>query len=104
MSKIQKKYQAYVSTLQKRMDVDAAIAVLSWDKETYLPEKGARFRSQQVATLSGISHEIFTDKNFGKTLAELREKSDKLDKQQANNIQLSWKEYQRSTKLSNALG
>ena len=100
MSKIQKKYQDYVATLQKRMDVDAAIAVLSWDKETYLPEKGARFRSQQVATLSGISHEIFTDKKFGKTLIELNEKVDKLDAFQAKNVELSWKEYQRSTKLS----
>jgi len=100
MSKIQKKYQDYVAIMQKRADVDYSIGVLSWDKETYLPEKGARFRSQQVATLSGISHEIFTDKKFGKTLVELNEKSVKLDKRQAKNVKLSLKEYERSTKLS----
>ena len=100
MSKIQKKYQDYVATMQKRADVDYSIGVLSWDKETYLPEKGARFRSQQVATLSGISHEIFTDKKFGKTLAELNDKASKLKKGQAKNVKLSLKEYERSTKLS----
>jgi carboxypeptidase Taq len=97
---IEKKYQAYVATLQKRADVDYSIGVLSWDKEVYLPQKGARFRSQQVATLSGISHEIFTDKKFGKLLSHLEDNLDKLDARQAKNIQLSLKEYQRSTKLS----
>ncbi|MFK7984010.1 MAG: carboxypeptidase M32 [Saprospiraceae bacterium] len=100
MSKIQKKYQDYVTIMQKRADVDYAIGLLSWDKETYMPEKGARFRSQQVATLSGISHEIFTDKKLGKTLVELNDKASKLDKRQAKNVKLSLKEYERSTKLS----
>ncbi|MEM6318247.1 MAG: carboxypeptidase M32 [Bacteroidota bacterium] len=100
MSKIQQKYQSYVATMQKKADVEYSIGVLSWDKETYLPEKGARFRSQQIATLSGIAHEISTDKKLGRTLRQLHEKVEKLDDRQAKNIQLSWKEYERATKLS----
>ncbi len=75
-SKLKQKYQEYVNILRKRADVDHSIGVLSWDKEVNLPPKGVRFRSQQVATLSGIAHEIFTNKKFGKVLKDLNEKQE----------------------------
>jgi carboxypeptidase Taq len=59
---MQKKYNQYLETMRKKADVDFSIAVLSWDKEVYLPKKGANLRAQQVATLEGISFEIFSNK------------------------------------------
>jgi carboxypeptidase Taq len=41
-------------------DINSATAILGWDQETYMPEKGAAMRSQQLATLSGIAHDQFT--------------------------------------------
>lgn len=96
----QKLYESYITTMQKRADVENAIGVLSWDKEVNLPDKGAAFRSQQVATLSGIAHEIFTDATFGDTLENLAAKNGKLRPQQKKNISLTLKEYNRSKKLS----
>ena len=100
--KVQQQYQTYVATMQKNADINNAIGVLSWDKEVNMPEKGARFRSQQVATLSGIAHEVFTDNSFGDLLAKLKEKRKHLDARQVKNILLTDKEYQRSKKLSKA--
>ena len=101
-NKVQKQYNKYVATMQKRADIESAIAVLSWDKEVNLPDNSARFRSQQVATLSGMSHEIFTATSFGKLLINLKEAQEGLDDRQKKNIALTHKEYERSKKLSKA--
>ena len=78
-NKVQKQYDEYVATMQKRADIESAIAILSWDKEVNLPDNSARFRSQQVATLSGMSHELFTANPFGKLLTNLKETKEDLD-------------------------
>ena len=96
----QKLYDSFVATMRKRADVEYSIGVLSWDKEVNLPDKGAAFRSQQVATLSGIAHEIFTDKAFGDTLETLAATNGALNPKQKKNVKLTLKEYQRSKKLS----
>jgi len=57
------KYQQYKDTLRKVADIEFSIALLSWDQEVNMPSKGSTFRSQQMATLSGISHEISTAMN-----------------------------------------
>ena len=96
----QQLYESFVATMRKKADVEYSIGVLSWDKEVNLPDKGAAFRSQQVATLSGIAHEIFTDKAFGDTLENLVAKNGALNSKQKKNVKLTLKEYQRSKKLS----
>lgn len=96
---MQKKYNQYLKTMQKKADVDFSIAVLSWDKEVYLPKKGAALRARQVATLEGIAFEIFTDKKFGKLLKDLNKNKGKLKKKQARNVELTFKHYERNQKL-----
>ena len=56
-----KNYKDIVDHLQKLADVNGAIAVLSWDKETYLPAGAAGLRGRQMATLSAVSHEMSID-------------------------------------------
>ena len=85
--------------MRKLADVEYSIGILSWDKEVNLPEKGARFRSQQIATLAGIAHDIFTDKKFGEQLRELVEQKEQLSEQEAKNILLTLKDYERSNKF-----
>lgn len=92
-------YAEYVQQMQKLADVEFAVGVLSWDKEVYLPSRGARFRSQQVATLSGIAHEIFTDPKLGKTIDQLAAEGNGLSTAEKRNIELSRKDLQRIRKL-----
>ena len=53
-------YVHFCKKMQEMGYLSSAMSVLSWDQETYMPEKGAAMRSQQLATLSGIAHDQFT--------------------------------------------
>jgi carboxypeptidase Taq len=94
-----KRYQDYTQHLRKIADTRYAIAVLQWDQETYMPPKGAGFRAQQVATLSEISHELFTRDTFKNLLQELMSCGN-LDETQQKNVALSWYDYTQQQKLS----
>jgi len=85
-------YNQYVQHLRKLADVMYSSAVLQWDQETYMPDKGAEIRGQQLATLAGITHELGTDTKLGELLLKLKEDSS-LDAKQKRNIELSFKDY-----------
>lgn len=93
-------YKEYTATLRKYADVEHSIAVLSWDKEVNMPTDGNTYRAQQIATLSGIAHEISTSEQFGDVLAALAENKQELEAEERKNVALSWKDYQRTAKLS----
>ena len=48
-----------------------AVAILRWDQETCLPEKGVEGRSEQLALLEGIVHERMTSPDTGRLLSEM---------------------------------
>lgn len=91
-------YQQYKTTLQKIADVRYASAVLQWDQETYIPAKGGEIRGRQIATLSEIAHEQFTNEKFGNLLQELVSK-DELSAEEKRNVELSLYDYNKSKKL-----
>lgn len=92
-------YERYRALMRKVSDVENSIGVMSWDQETYMPPKGAGFRAQQLATLSGISHELFTSQELGDLLQQLV--ADKtLDEKQRRNVQRSLKDYTKRKKCS----
>lgn len=92
-------YQDYQTKMQKIADVKYASAVLQWDQETYLPAKGADARGRQLATLSEIAHERFTDEKLGDLLLQLSE-NDSLTPGQKKNVQLSLEDYRRNKKFN----
>ena len=93
-------YQQYRDHLSKIADVKYSAAVLQWDQETYLPPKGADFRGRQIATLSEIGHEMFTDEKVGNLLQDLLSKE--FTGRQKRNAELIWEDYTRLKKLSPA--
>ncbi|MEO7523455.1 MAG: carboxypeptidase M32 [Ferruginibacter sp.] len=93
-----KLYDQYKQTLQKIADVKYASAVLQWDQETYLPPKGNDFRGRQIATLSEIAHQQFTDEKFGALLNELAGK-DNLGDHEKRNVILSLEDFNKNKKL-----
>lgn len=94
-----KLYNEYTKHLRQLADVMYASAVLQWDQETYMPEKGAEIRGQQLATLAGMAHELSTDKKFGELLQKLKDDVS-LDTKQKRNIGLSLKDYNDRKKYS----
>ncbi|MEO8768606.1 MAG: carboxypeptidase M32 [Ferruginibacter sp.] len=99
MPDTKKLYNQYKQTLQKIADVKYSSAVLQWDQETYLPPKGNDFRGRQIATLSEIAHQQFTDEKFGALLNELANKNDLTDHEKRN-VHLSLYDYDRNKKLT----
>ena len=98
MSTTQQLYESYKIKLQQIADVKYAAAVLQWDQETYLPVKGNDARGRQMATLTEIAHQLFTDASTEKLITELRSKEDLTD-QQRRNIELSAYDFNKSKKL-----
>lgn len=93
------KYQEYKLHAQKIADIEHAISILNWDQEVYMPEKSAERRAQQIATLSGLHHQLSTDVKFGNILKELSFAND-LSEIQIRNIKESLKTYNRNTKFT----
>ncbi len=90
-------YSSFTAKMEQIADVRNAMAVLGWDQETYLPEKGAPLRGQQLTTLSTIAHELFTATELGDTLQELRSRAD-LTSLQRKNVELSQEDYEKNKK------
>jgi carboxypeptidase Taq len=68
---MQTNYNLLKERLRKIADINYASALLQWDQEVYMPEKGAEIRAQQLATLAGISHEEITSAELGQLLNSL---------------------------------
>lgn len=94
-------YEKYQKKMEKIADVNNSIAVLSWDNEVNLPKGSSDHRSQQVATLSGISHEEFTSKEFGELLERLSNMKS-LSAKESKNVSVTLAEYKKATKFTEA--
>lgn len=87
--------------MQQIADIRNAAAVLEWDQETYLPEKGGAMRGRQLATLRGIAHEWFADEGLGKMLEDLLENK-KLTKSEQKNILRTKEDFDKNKKYTTA--
>jgi carboxypeptidase Taq len=96
MARVYDKFQAKMT---KIADLNHTIAVLSWDKEVNLPKGSNRFRSQQIATLSGMVHELFTDKEMGDLLRRLVNMKS-LSAKERKNVVVVYEDYKKSTLFS----
>jgi carboxypeptidase Taq len=82
-------------------DLESAAALLDWDQATYMPPGGAAARARQLATLSRLAHEKFTDPAIGKLLEDLRpyEESLPYDSDEASLIRVTRREHERAVKV-----
>ncbi len=93
-----KKELDYVNEVQKEVILlNQGNALLGWDEEVYLPEKGVHSRSEQSSFLSKLSHEAFTSEKFFESLKKLR-KSDLLEKDKVM-VEKLYKDVVKSRKL-----
>ena len=97
----QELYAKYKASMQRIADVKHANAVLQWDQETNLPPKGARFRGQQISTLSEISHRLFSDDELGAVLQELLTRDD-LSLKEKRNVARTFEDYTKNKKYTSA--
>jgi carboxypeptidase Taq len=94
-------YNQYKAAMNKIADLRFANAILQWDQETYLPPKGAALRGQQIATLSEMAHQLFSEEKLGTILNKLKDAND-LSPEDKRNVELSLDDYNKNKKYSSA--
>lgn len=82
-------------------DLNSAAALLSWDQETYMPPGGGAARARQMATLSRLAHEKFTDPAIGMLLEALQPYAASLpyDGAEASLIRVTRRDYDKAIKI-----
>jgi carboxypeptidase Taq len=97
--------EAQLQALKQRLieinDLHASAALLYWDQSTYMPPGGAEARGRQIATLSEIAHQKFTDDRIGTLLDELRPYEQSLDynSDEASLLRITRLDYERAVKI-----
>jgi carboxypeptidase Taq len=98
-------YDELIGRSKEQALLGSCSALLSWDEQTYLPERGAAHRSGQMALLAGLHHERATDPRIGELL-EFLEGSDRplaAGSVTAVNIRELRRAYDRRVRLPRAL-
>src|ERR671938_401316 len=90
-------YERLKDRLATISDLNSANGLLFWDRQTYMPEGGVAGRAEQMATLSRLAHEMFTDAETGRLL----DSSGKPDpsSEQGTLVRRARRDYERATKL-----
>lgn len=61
-------YTALEQKFSRRSSLSGAIAMLHWDSAVIMPDGGSAARSEQLATLGVLAHEMLTDPSIGDLL------------------------------------
>jgi len=59
--------------IRELRDLDAVVALMDWDEETYLPAGGHERRGQQMGTVETIAHDLLVDDALGDLIEEVSE-------------------------------
>ncbi|MBI1318629.1 MAG: carboxypeptidase M32 [Candidatus Hydrogenedens sp.] len=81
------------------IDLRAAVSVLHWDQEVFMPPKAAPARGRQLATLSSLAHRMFTSEAMGGLLDTLTERLDELAPDDRILVDETSYDYAKATKV-----
>lgn len=85
-------------------DVETAAGVLSWDRQTKMPEGGIGGRAEQLSTLSRIAHEMTVSGETGDLLSAAEDATaGDPDTEDAALVRLARREYDQSVRLPSRL-
>jgi carboxypeptidase Taq len=99
------KYNQLKNCMGEIWDLDKAQALLSWDRQTKMPPRGAEARTRQISTLSRLIHERITSEEVGLLLEGLIPWLDELDfdSDKAALIRLAQREFHKRTAVPTEL-
>ena len=102
---MEEKLQRLKTLLAESIDLTRAAALLEWDQQVYMPEGGARARSEQLSTLQRLAHERFTADEVGQLLEDLQPYAAQLDPDstEARLLYVTGREYRKRTKVPASL-
>lgn len=77
----------------------SACGLLHWDEETFLPRKGAAWRAEQLAYLTGLAHRRWASPQTGEWISACEEAGFAPDSNEAVNTRWWRREYERAARL-----
>ena len=98
-----------LDTLKQRLletdDLNGAAALLRWDQTTYMPPQGAPARGRQLATLSRLAHEKFTETETGRLLDAAAKETASLafESDEASLVRVTRRNWDQAVKMPSAL-
>ncbi len=99
-----RKVQTLIEHLQRPLDLTHAAAILHWDQNVSMPDRGIRARALQLSTLSSLAHSLFASEKTGELLAEAEEevRGMELEEDHAALVRVVRRLYDQETKLPSA--
>src|SRR5436190_19956426 len=87
--------------LMEVYDLNMSAALLRWDQATYLPPGGGPARGRQIAIVSRIAHEKFTDPAIGRLLDGLEPWAQGMpfDSDEAGLVRATRRDYERAVRV-----
>jgi len=76
---MQEKLDKFKQLIAEVTDLGRAEALLGWDQQTYMPRGSAQDRGNILETVAGLSHKMFTSKEMGDLLVDLKPYADTLE-------------------------
>lgn len=96
-------YTRLVATLREHADFAAALRLLEWDQETFMPAGVLEDRARQIGLLAGVLHERHTDPAFLDLVDDLATRLSELDDGQAVDVRETKWHLDRTRRLDTAL-
>jgi len=105
MSRTDDLYSELTRLLREAALLGSCSSVLGWDEQTYMPEGGTQFRSEQLGLIAGMTHERATSSRIGDLLGELDATGElgDPDGDRAVNVREARRSFTRATKLPRRL-
>ncbi|MBT5642145.1 carboxypeptidase M32, partial [Candidatus Bathyarchaeota archaeon] len=102
---ITKEYGKLLDMTKELAVVGSAGAILQWDMETKMPPRGVGLKSEQLAWIQKVAHQMLTSPKSGSLIESLQKHKDygSLDNVQKRNVYLARKAYDEATMLPEAL-
>jgi carboxypeptidase Taq len=94
-------YQRLISLVKVPGILGTISEQLSWDQLVMMPKGAAQLRSEQSATLSGLSHQLFINEEIGELIHRL--KTAVLDEEQAAQVREIARDYERAKRVPKEL-
>jgi carboxypeptidase Taq len=94
-------YEDLTRRLAAIYDLGSSAMVLAWDHRTMMPRNGAAARSEQLGTLTRVTHEMFTAPEVGKLLDELEPWAESLDYDsiEASLVRVTRHDYEKAVRV-----
>lgn len=98
---LQVKYREFTTLLFELYQLKSVFALLDWDTQVNMPEKGSQRRGETVAYLAGLLHHKFVSREFENLLKSVRKlnQEGKLDEKQSAVVREVYREFTREKKL-----